>query len=145
MPRRMGKARRGKHVYFLGEVTMKKGILDIELIEGPLSDGSKNDQSAYSSHFGDGGKSLLIINAILLSETTGDKTGFVSFYRSIRVSLDFIHPLATNGDFARRKRDKVPSVLLVKGAKLFNHGMFPNRNANGLAIGLGFLVCRYCC
>ncbi|KAF5959216.1 hypothetical protein HYC85_000425 [Camellia sinensis] len=96
LARGMVKARGRTHVNLLSEMPIKKSILNIRLIRRPRRNSSDIDQCTDSSHLGNRSKCLLIINTILLRETSGNQTCFVALKRPIRMSLDFVDPFATN-------------------------------------------------
>jgi hypothetical protein len=72
-----------------------------------------------------GGKSLIIIIALLLLEATSHKTRFVALKRSIRASLNLIDPLACNGTNTGRRRDKILGASALKRSNLLGHGKLP--------------------
>ncbi|GMQ07576.1 hypothetical protein CsSME_00051714 [Camellia sinensis var. sinensis] len=61
LPKEMGKAKGRTYVNLLCEMTIKKSILNIHLIEIPMTNNSNKNQSTDSSHLGNRGKGLFII------------------------------------------------------------------------------------
>ncbi|GMQ09800.1 hypothetical protein CsSME_00053057 [Camellia sinensis var. sinensis] len=116
---------------------IKKSILNIQLIERPMSNNSNKNQSTDSNHLGNKGKGL-IINTILLQETLGNQQSFISLERTIRMGLDFIDPFATNRILADREGNQCPSVSLQQGKQLIFHSLYPIRILTGLLVSLRF-------
>jgi hypothetical protein len=81
-----------------------------------------------------GGKSLIIITALLLLEATSHKTRFIALKRSIRASLNLIDPLACDGTNTGRRRDKIPGASALKRNNLLSHGKLPFRMALSISI-----------
>ena len=81
-------------------------------------------------------KSLLIINAIFLSETPSNQANLVTFNGSINPSLDLIDSFITNCRLARRQSGHVPSMSLVKCIKFISHSLLPKRISASLTIGI---------
>jgi hypothetical protein len=65
------------HVDLLTQLAIEKGILDIKLGDGPLSDRSNGEKSPDCSHVSNGSKSLIIITTLLLRKATSHKTNLV--------------------------------------------------------------------
>jgi hypothetical protein len=82
-------------------------------------------------------KCLLVVNAILLLETSCHKTSLIALKRAIRASLDLVDPLACDGSDMRRQRNKVPSTGTLYGSNLLSHGMLPLLMSDNLLIGHG--------
>jgi hypothetical protein len=57
------------HIDFLSELTIEKGVLDVQLRDRPLTNGYNNKKGPNSSHVSHRSKGLLIINIVLLLET----------------------------------------------------------------------------
>jgi len=114
--------RRWSHVDLLTEFTIKEGIFDIKLRNGPSTNRGHSKESANSGHVSHRSKCLIIITTILLLKTTSNKTSLITLERAIRASLDLINPLARDGTSMRRKRDKVPSASALKSSNLLSHG-----------------------
>ena len=81
-------------------------------------------------------KSLIIINAIFLSESPSNQTSLVTFNEFISPSLDLIDPFTTNCRLARRQNGHVPSMSLVKCIKFISHDLLPKRISASLTIGM---------
>lgn len=77
---------------------------------------------------------LIEVNTRLLMKTLSNKTGFVPLNRTIRLALEFEHPLTTNNMLSRIRRDKNPCVVFKKGIKLCRHGLAPFRMTSSVSI-----------
>jgi hypothetical protein len=117
--------RRWSHVDLLTEFTIKEGIFDIKLRNGPSTNRGHSKESANSGHVCHRSKSLIIVTAMLLLKTTSNKTGLVTLERAIEASLDLIDPLACDRMSMRRERNKVPSARALESSDLLSHGMLP--------------------
>jgi hypothetical protein len=84
------------HVHFLTQLTIKKCILHIKLRNGPLPNRSHNKKSVNSGHMSNRSKSLIIITTLLQLKTTSNKTSLIALKRTIRASLNLIHPLTSD-------------------------------------------------
>jgi len=72
------------HINNLREITIEEGVFDTHLIEWPLMGNSESKKSVNKYHFCHRGKSLLIIDTILLCEFPGNETSLIPFNRTIR-------------------------------------------------------------
>lgn len=89
---------------FFSEVSMKKGILDVKLVDRPSIIDHKAENSADCSRLGDGAEGLVIVNVSLLIKAFGNKACFVSLSTTISMTFDFKHPfVANNINMARRR------------------------------------------
>jgi hypothetical protein len=113
------------HVNHLTQLTIEKSVLNIKLRHIPVPNRGHGKKSAHSGHMSHGGKSLIIITALLLLEATIHKTRFVVLKRSIRASLNLIDLLACNGTNTGRRRDKIPGASALKRSNLLSHGKLP--------------------
>ena len=73
------------------------------------------------------GKSLLIVNPILLSISFGNKTSLIPSNSAIRFGLDFVDSFTTNGRFTTRQINQIPSVSLLQSLKFLYHCLLPKR------------------
>ncbi|CAL2268649.1 unnamed protein product [Prunus armeniaca] len=111
---------------------MEKGIMNIKLMDNPVLTGGNNQKTTSCDHLGSERKIFMIIQALCLSKTFGNKAGFVALDRTISTVFDLVHPLAVNGKFAMRQRSKSPSVIVSKSSKFEVHSLTPSRIAVGL-------------
>jgi hypothetical protein len=127
--------RRWSHVDLLMEFTIKKGIFDIKLRNGPSMNRGHNKESADSGHVFHRSKGLIIVTTMLLLKTTSNKTGLVMLERAIRASLDLIDPLACDRTSIRSERSKVPTAGALESSDLLSHGLLPFWMTKGIMVG----------
>src|SRR5436189_5163073 len=82
------------HVNSLNKITMKKGILDIQLTEGPATRNGKTKNGMNRSGPDNMTESFIKINTSLLMETLCYKPGFVVLNRTIYPMLKLKDPFA---------------------------------------------------
>jgi len=107
--------------------TMEKGIFYIELVNRPGRGCGYAKNRANGARFNDGRKGFIIVNAMLLGETTTNPASFVPRERAVSKELLAKHPFAGNDVSTGRARNKAPSVILKKSGKLITHGSGPVR------------------
>jgi hypothetical protein len=90
----VNKARGLLTIYRFLEITMEKGVLDIHLMNGPGVRGGKTKQKANSGGLHNGTEGLIIINTVLLCETTHDPPSFVTSKRAVSVEFMAENPFA---------------------------------------------------
>lgn len=88
---------------------------------------SDDNNTADNGHFDSERERFLIVDAMFLFITLGNKTSFVPFRGSIRFQLDFINPFAPNGFLVSRKRNQIPCIILFKSKEFNLHGLNPIR------------------
>jgi hypothetical protein len=79
-------------------------------------------------------ESITIINTILLSETTGDKTSFIFINRTIGSLLYLENPLATHNIDSMRPRNQDPGISALESRKFLCHGITPRRLTKCIAM-----------
>ena len=82
------------------------------------------------------GKSLLIVNPILLSISLGNKTSLIPFNSAIRFGIDLIDSFITNDRFTMRQINQIPNVSLLQSLKFLYHCLLSKRISTGLTIGV---------
>ena len=80
------------HIDFFSKVAMKKGILNVHLVEIPTTNGGNSKKTLKSGELGHGSKSFSIVNTFALGEAFGNKASFVMFNNAIRIILDLGRP-----------------------------------------------------
>ncbi|BAT97495.1 hypothetical protein VIGAN_09095300 [Vigna angularis var. angularis] len=93
---------------------MKKDIFNVQLVKGPLTDGSHSKQNTNNTDFSHRRKSITIIKATDLSISLSYQTSFKTINFTSRTNLNSINPSTTNRLLTRRKRNKVPSAIVFK-------------------------------
>src|SRR5438105_8046177 len=128
-------SRRRVHVDLLMQLTMKKSILHIKLRDGPSANRSNSNKSMDSGPMSNRSKGLLIITPILLLKPTCNRTRFIALNGAIRAGLNFVDPLARDGNSRRGKKNKIPSASALKSSNLLSHSKLPLRMGNRITIG----------
>lgn len=70
-------------VDLLMQLTIKKGIIDIELRNGLVANRSHRKKNTNSGHVSHRSKHLVIVTTTLLLKTTSHKTSLISLKRTI--------------------------------------------------------------
>jgi hypothetical protein len=124
------------HVDLLREITMKKCILHVHLMDFP-SLGCRNGKcQSYGIHLHYRRKGLTIVNTMNLLKAFGNKPSFVSVDLSIRCTLGLVDPSASDKFPPRSKGNQIPSLVLEEGFVILLHGGFPKGISGSLAIRL---------
>jgi len=136
IPRIIWNTKRGHYINFL-KISIQEDIFNIKLSEIPLTNQSYYNKNMNSSHFCKSSKCLLIIHTILLRVSFCNQSTFVLLNRSIRISLDLIHPTTTNNTLIKRLRNQILSIYVMQSRKFLIHSLLPKRIKNCLFIGRG--------
>jgi hypothetical protein len=75
---RVLKTSRLRAVYSLSENPVKEGVLDVELVNGPLTRQCKGQHRAHRGRFDNRAERLIKVDARTLSEATDDLAGVIS-------------------------------------------------------------------
>ncbi|KAJ9565348.1 hypothetical protein OSB04_001314 [Centaurea solstitialis] len=126
-------ARRLTHVNSLSEITMKKGILNIKLMNRPVTGDGDAKNRADSGRFDNWTESVIKVQTRLLRETLSNKTGFVTLKTSITVKLMAKQPTIANYVSIRGFRNKIPRVVRNNSSHFSIHGGPPMRVTHGLS------------
>jgi hypothetical protein len=110
-------------VDFFGKIAVKKGVFDVELMDGPILRHGERENNTDGGWFDDGAESLIEVNARLLCETTNDPTCLVTSKRSIGIEFVTKNPFATDDVGTGRGRDERPGLVLEKSVIFFLHGL----------------------
>ena len=106
---------------------MKKGILDIKLMDRPVPRVSQSNDCANSSRLDNRAECFIIINTGLLSKTTKNLASLVSFQRAISMKFVLENPFTSDNIGLGRARNKVPSLVVGESSKFLFHGLAPVR------------------
>ena len=90
---------------------MKKGIVDVELMNRPMTRCSELKDNTNRDGFHNRRKGLREINAGTLCEAMNNPTGLVPVQRAIRKELMPKYPLASNDVSSRGTRNQRPSPV----------------------------------
>lgn len=111
---------------------MKKGIVDVQLMNRPAIRHGKMQHNMDSGGLDHWTKSILKIDARALMKALGDQTGLVLVNSAIGVPFDTKHLFTTNKIVNRLRWNKLPSSIANESITLSRHGSSPKRVFNGL-------------
>jgi hypothetical protein len=109
----------------LSESSVKKSIVDVELMHGPITGESNIEDCANSGRLDDGDESLIIVDTRTLGEAVKNPVCLVSIKRPIRVKLVFEYPFAGDDIGERRLGDEGPGVVSDQSLEFILHSMPP--------------------
>jgi hypothetical protein len=124
------------HVDLLGEITVKKCILHVHLMDLPSLGYCNGKGQSNGIHLLYWSESLIIVNTMKLLKAFSDEPGFVSVDLFICCTLGSIDPSSYDKFPPRRKGNQIPSLVLKEGVVLLLHGGFPKGISSSLAIRL---------
>jgi hypothetical protein len=122
------------HIDILMQLIIKKGILHIKLRDEPLPNKSHRKKSVNSGHMSNMSKSLIIITTLLLLKIMSSKTSLIALKRTVRASLNLIHPLTSDRMNTWRTWHKIPCASPLKSSNLLSHRVLPFRMKNCIVI-----------
>jgi hypothetical protein len=124
------------HVDLVREITLKKCILHIHLMDFPSLGCHNGKCHSYGIHLCYWSEGLIIAHTMNLPKAFGNNPGFVYANLSICCALGFIDPSAFDKFPPKRKGNQIPSLVLEDGVVLLLHGGFPKGYSNILSIRL---------
>jgi len=130
----INKTRRLLTIDCLIKMTMKKSILDLQLMNRPMTRGYNTQNYTDYSWFNNRTESLIIVNAMLLRKSPNHPTSFVTSKRTIKMILMLENPLSCHDISTRRPRNKTPSTIVNQGLKLICHSCSPIRISKSTAV-----------
>ena len=83
------------HVH-LFQFALKKGVLDVHLMEVPPFRRGKCDHGPHSRHLCHRGKGLLVVNSMRLGVAFRYESRFVAVDGTVGIVLHFVNPLASD-------------------------------------------------
>jgi hypothetical protein len=101
-------------------------------------------KSVNSGRMSNMSKNIIIIMTLLLLKTTSNKTSHIALKRTIRVSLNLIHPLTSDRPNMWRTGHKIPRASSLKSSNLLSHHVLPFRRKNSIVIRSWFRKCGDC-
>jgi hypothetical protein len=125
-------------IYFLKYVAVNLGIVDVQLMKGPVMSCGQHKQAVNWDNLGSGRKGILIINTFELNEALCDQLGSVPLDRTIWMVLNFIYSSTTNQCLAFWDWSKRPSVIVLESLQFRTYGFLPLRMSNDFQIRVGF-------
>ena len=103
------------------QVAMKKGVLHVQLMNGPRSGGGDAEDDADGGRLDNRAESLVVVDAVLLRETTNDPPGFMTGEGAISMILVLEDPLAGDNISPRWSRYEAPGAIIHERLVLFMH------------------------
>ena len=125
---------RGSHVDFLIQVAMKKGIIDVKLVDTLRTSSGNNKEEANSDSLCNRGEAIKVIHTHNLIVSLGNKARLVAIDCTIEIELSFKKPTTTNSRLTWWKKSELPCVILLEGPKFLRHGKTPFKNEASLII-----------
>jgi hypothetical protein len=122
------------HADLLRDITMKKCILHVHLMDFPTLGCCNGKGQSNGIHLHYWSECLIIVNTMNLLKSFGNKPRFVSANLSICCTLGPVDPSASNKFPPRRKGNQIRSLVLEEGVVLLLHGGFPKGISSSLAI-----------
>jgi hypothetical protein len=118
----------------LSESPVKKSIVDVELMHGPITRESNTEDYVNSGRLDDRAESLIIVDTRTLGEAAKNPACLVSIKRPIRVKLVFEYPFVGDDIGKRRPADEGPGVVSDQSLELILHSMPPVGIVESVAI-----------
>jgi hypothetical protein len=109
----------------LGKSAMQEGILDVELVNWPVSGESQAEDGADGGGLHNWTESLIEVNTRVLGEATENPARFVPIQGTIGPHLVLEDPLAGDDVGTRRARNESPSVVVDESLELIVHRRAP--------------------
>ena len=93
------------------QVTVKKGILHVQLVDRPLTRSSDAEDDPNRGRLDDGAERLVVVDAVSLGEAADNPMSPMTSQRDVGVELVLEDPLAGDDVGARRPGDEAPRVV----------------------------------
>ena len=78
------------------EIAMEKGIFNVQLVYGPMRRNSERENDANCAWFHYWTKGFIVVNPVLLGETTNNPSSLVAGKRAVGVVFVVKNPLAAD-------------------------------------------------
>jgi hypothetical protein len=124
------------HVDIVTEITMKKWIFHVHVMEFPSLGCCNGKCQSNGIHIHYWSEGLIIVNTMNLQKAFGSKPGIVSIDLSIYCVLGPIESSSSDKFPPRRNGKQIPSLVFEEGVVLLLHGEFPKGISRSLAIRL---------
>uniref|UniRef100_A0A0A9A781 Uncharacterized protein n=1 Tax=Arundo donax TaxID=35708 RepID=A0A0A9A781_ARUDO len=118
-------ARRLLTVDCLLKMTVKKGVLHVQLSNRPGTGSGDAQNSSNSRWFDHRAEGLVIVDAVLLGEAADHPARLMASKSTIGVVLMLEDPLSGNDVGASGPRDKAPGAIVDQCLVLVSHGRPP--------------------
>jgi hypothetical protein len=104
---------------------VEEGILDVELVHGPVPGDSQSRHSLDGGRLDDGTEGLVVVHPGALSEAQKDLMILVPIKRAIRLELVLEDPLAGDDIGPRRSRNQDSCAVGQQGLIHLLHSVMP--------------------
>jgi hypothetical protein len=111
------------------EVAVKKGVLHVQLMNGPGARCGDAKYRPYGSRFDNRAKGLVVVNALTLGEATDNPASLVASKGPIDMELVLEDPLPRYDVGSGGPRNKLPCVVVDEGLIFIHH--------RGTPVGIG--------
>jgi len=111
----------------LVEVAVKKGVLHVELVDGPGTRSGDAENSPDGCRFDHRAECLVVVYAVLLGEAADDPARLVPSKSTVGMVLMLEDPLPGDDVGTRRSGNETPGAVVNQGLKLISHGSSPIR------------------
>ena len=128
---RMMKTRRLIHINKLMEITVEKGVGNVQLSDMTLFANCKCQEKTNGCGLNDRTKGFVIVNAFLLMKSFCNKTCFVLGRGTARGRFKLINPFATNNRSVGGLWNELPCPIEKKCSEFTTHGSHPFRVFGG--------------
>ena len=122
---RVNKAWRLLTVDGLLQVSVKKSVLHVQLVDRPAPGSGDAEDDADRRWLDDGAERLIVVDAVALSEAANNPASLVTGKGTIGVEFMLINPLACHNIGARGLGDDPPSVVVDECLVLLSHSRPP--------------------
>ena len=109
------------------QVTVKKCVLHVELMDGPGARDGEAEDNPYRGRFDNRTEGLVVVDVVLLGEAADHPAGFVTSQGAVRVEFMFKNPLPRHDVGAWWSWNKAPGAVVDERLVLVRHGSPPVR------------------
>jgi hypothetical protein len=124
--RRVNKTWRLFHVDLFSKNTIEEGIMNIKLMNLPISRNRDRENQSDSGLLNNLIKYFKVINTFLLGKTSSNKAHFIALNTTINTMFDPIYPSTINNIHRRMKWNQRPSAISAQSGDLITHSIMPN-------------------
>ena len=107
------------------QVSVKKGVLHVHLVDRPTPGSGDAEDDADRRRLDDRVERLIVVDAVALSEAADHPAGLVTGEGAVGVEFMLINPLARHNVGTWRSGYKAPCVVVDQGLLLVCHGRPP--------------------
>jgi hypothetical protein len=132
---RINKAYGLRAVHGFRQGAMKESVLNIELMNGPVSGVSQSEDSTNGGGLDDETGRLVVINTWALREVAEDPARFVSIKGAIGMELVPKNPLPGNNICLNWSLNKILGLICMKSSTFFLHCLAPIGVGQSIMVG----------